>query len=72
MSGERHKTGSRAYFQRFGQRARRGTALTADERELAKRLRATCRMPWDSVARSVGRTVAELRAELDPTFTTGE
>lgn len=55
----------------YGRRQRRGVELTPDERTLALRLRSSCRMPWDAVARAVGRTVAELRAELDPTFSKG-
>lgn len=55
----------------YGRRQRRGVELTPDERALALRLRGSCRMPWDAVSRAVGRTVAELRVELDPTYQKG-
>ena len=54
-----------------GRRLHRALALTPDEIELATRLRRSCRRPWDAVARAVGRTVTELRSELDPTFAKG-
>lgn len=73
MAGGKHRHHPNAQVEShgFGRRLRRGVALTPDERELAARLRTRCRMPWDSVARAVGRTVAELRAELDPTYAKG-
>lgn len=58
--------------QGHGRRLHRGALLTPDERQLAIRLRGGGRpMPWDAVSRAVGRTVTELRSELDPTFQKG-
>lgn len=70
MSGGRfrHHQNVQVESHGFGRRLRRPATLTHDERELALRLRGSCRMPWPSVARAVGRTEAEIRSELDPTW----
>lgn len=55
----------------YGRQRHRDAALSADERDLAVRLRARCRMPWPAVSKAVGRTVHELRCELDPDYAKG-
>lgn len=51
-------------------KSRKG-ALTGDELRLAQQLRST-RMSWDGVSRATGRSIPDLRAALDPTFSRQE
>lgn len=61
MSGGKHRSACKVL-----RRQRKGS-LSADERSLAERLRAT-RMSWEGVSRATGRSIPDLRAALDPTF----
>ncbi len=69
MSGGKNRHGVRdgAGLASYGRRLHKTAALQPDERDLALRLRAQ-RMNWDGVARATGRSVPDLRAELDPSW----
>lgn len=72
MTGGTQAIAAKSRSQGFGRVLRKAVGLTEDERALALRLRRTGRTPWSAVARAVGRSVAELRSELDPTYRPGE